>query len=86
MLQDAHANTCTNSNQVDLRLLEEMGITPDITIREKRHSLKTVGLMVVACVRVQKMQQAWAGNKKLHESLMKKLEGMRKKKQQLGRA
>lgn len=60
-----------------------MGITPDISFREKKHSLKTVGLTIIAAVRMRKMQQAWAGNKKLHESLVRKLEGMRRK--QVGR-
>lgn len=54
-----------------------MGITPDISFREKKHSLKTVGLTVVACLRMQKMKESWAGSKRLQESLLKKLEGMR---------
>ena len=53
-----------------------------MSFREKKHSLKTVGLTVIAFVRMQKMQQAWAGNKKLHESLVRKLEMMKKKQQQ----
>lgn len=61
-----------------------MGITPDVSVREKKHSLKTVGLTVLACIRVRKMQLAWAGNKKLHESLLRKLEGLKKTKK-LGR-
>ena len=56
-----------------------MGITPDISVREKKHSLKTVGLAVLGCVRMRRMQQAWAGNKKLHESLLRKLEGLKKR-------
>lgn len=56
-----------------------MGITPDISFRQKKHSLKTVGLTVIACVRMQKMQQAWAGSKKLHETLIKKLDAMKRK-------
>ena len=59
--------------------MEEMGITPDITIREKKHSLRTVGFTVIACLRMQKMQQSWAGNKKLQETLLKKLEGLKKR-------
>jgi hypothetical protein len=59
--------------------LEEMGITPDISIRQKKHSLKTVGLAVLASVRMRKLQQDWASNKKLHESLLKKLDGMKRK-------
>ena len=69
-----------HSNKADLRLLEEMGITPDTTVKEKKtRSLRSVGIAVIATVRMQKMQAAWAGNKKLHESLMKKLEGLRRK-------
>lgn len=60
-------------------MLEEMGITPDYSFREKKHSLRTVGLAVIASVRMQKMSQAWAGNKKLHETILKKLEGMKRK-------
>ena len=56
-----------------------MGITPDYSFREKKHSLRSVGLAVVASIRMQKMAQAWAGNKKLHETLMKKLESMKQK-------
>ena len=56
-----------------------MGITPDISVREKKHSLKTVGLAVLGCVRMRRMQQDWAGNKKLHESLLRKLEGMKRR-------
>ena len=67
------------SNKADLQLLEEMGITPDVSFREKKHSLRTVGFTVIACMRMQKMQQAWAGNKKLHESLLKKLDGMKRR-------
>lgn len=67
-----------HSNLADLELLEEMGITPDISFREKKHSLRTVGHAVIACVRMRKMREAWEGNKKLHESLMKKLEAMKR--------
>jgi hypothetical protein len=61
-----------------LKLIEEMGITPDVSIREKRHSLRSVGLMVIASVRMRKMQMEWAGNKKLHTALAKKVEQMRR--------
>lgn len=54
-----------------------MGITPDISFREKKHSFKSVGLTVVACLRMQRMRDSWAGSKRLHESLLKKLEGVR---------
>ena len=73
---DANAE---DSNKADLRLLEEMGITPDRTIREKKPSLRTVGWMVVATVRMKRMQESWAANRQLHQSLMKKLEEVRKR-------
>ncbi|PNS21382.1 Spindle pole body protein pcp1 [Sphaceloma murrayae] len=63
-------------NKADLKMLEEMGITPDLTVRERRPSLKAAGQAIIATIRMRKMQQAWAGNKKLHESLLKKLETM----------
>lgn len=72
--------TSERSNQADLRLLEEMGITPDRSFREKRHSLRTVGLAVIAMARMQKLKTAWASNKQVHESLVQKLEGMRRAK------
>ena len=56
-----------------------MGITPDISIRQKKHSLKSVGLAVLASVRMRRLQQDWASSKKLHESLLRKLEGMKRK-------
>lgn len=67
------------SNKIDLELLQDMGITPDVSTREKKHSLKTVGLAVLASIRMRNMQQDWAGNKKLHENLLRKLEGMRRR-------
>ena len=61
-------------------MLREMGVKPKrVAEEERKPSLKKVGLMVIATIRMQKMQQAWAANKKLHETLMKKLEAMRKK-------
>lgn len=55
-----------------------MGITPDQSFREKKHSLRTVGWMVVASVRMKRMRDEWSGNKKLHDSLLKKLEQVRR--------
>ena len=57
-------------------MLEDMGITPDLAVRERRRTLKAAGHAVIAAIRIKKMQQAWAGNKKLHENLLKKLESM----------
>ncbi|KAF4556296.1 putative spindle pole body protein pcp1 [Elsinoe fawcettii] len=52
-------------NKADLRILEEMGITPDLNVRERRPSLKAAGHAVIATIRMKKMQEAWAGNQKL---------------------
>lgn len=70
--------TVMNSNTVDLRLLEEMGVTPDRKVREKRPRLRAVGVMVLAGVRMQRLQKAWAGQKKIQASLAKKVESMRR--------
>jgi len=67
-----------HSNKEDLRMLEDMGISPDRTVREKKPTLKTVGTAVVAMLRMQKMAAAWSENKKIHESLLKKLESMKR--------
>lgn len=34
--------------------------------------------MVIATIRMKKMKEAWSGNKKLHEQLVRKLEVMKK--------
>lgn len=71
------ANLCLYSNKVDLRLLEEMGISPDVSFREKKPQLKTVGLMVLASVRMKRLAEGWAKNQEVHRALVKKLEGMK---------
>lgn len=67
-----------DSNTVDLRLLEEMGVTPDRKTREKQPRFRAVGVMVLAGVRMQRLQKAWAGQKKIQASLVKKVESMRR--------
>lgn len=66
------------SNAADLKLLEEIGFTPDATIREKKPTLRTVGFAIIASIRMQKMREAWAGNKRVQEALVRKFEGMRR--------
>jgi hypothetical protein len=68
-----------DSNKADLKLLEEMGVTPKTKVRDQKPTLRSVGYVIMATVRMRKMQEAWSGNKKLHETLMKKLDGMRRK-------
>ncbi|KAK5144187.1 hypothetical protein LTR04_001654, partial [Oleoguttula sp. CCFEE 6159] len=67
-------------NAADLNLLADMGITPPApaAIRETRPTLRAVGWMVIASVRMKRLQTEWAGNKKLHESLIRKLEMTRR--------
>ncbi|QIX00600.1 hypothetical protein AMS68_006117 [Peltaster fructicola] len=77
LMQVEMYNEC---NQADLRLLEEMGITPDQTFRQRKPSLRTLGLTVLATIRMQKMSAAWAENKRTQETLVKKLESMKKAK------
>jgi hypothetical protein len=55
-----------------------MGITPDITIRQARPSLKSAALVFIAAIRMQKLADGWAQNRKISEQLKAKLEGMRR--------
>jgi hypothetical protein len=55
-----------------------MGITPDITIHDRRPTLKSAALAVVAALRMQKFADEWAQNRKIHEQLKAKLEGMKR--------
>lgn len=55
-----------------------MGITPDVTIQERRPKLKSAGLAVIAALRMQKLSEGWAQNRKIHEQLKQKLESMRR--------
>lgn len=59
-------------------MLEEMGVTPDSKIRDKKPSLKAAGLMVLAVIRMSKMQTEWAGQKRLQASLARKAEQVRR--------
>jgi hypothetical protein len=66
-----------HSNISNLRMIEEMGITPDRSIRVQKPSLRVVGKLVLFCIRAKKASEAWRENKKLHDSLVKKVETMR---------
>lgn len=82
----------SHSNQIDLNLLSEMGITPGPSsprlrlgdslrgklgkTEQKRHSLRAVGFMVMASCRMKRMSKEWAGQKRVRDALSKKLEGM----------
>ncbi|KAF2433794.1 hypothetical protein EJ08DRAFT_647087 [Tothia fuscella] len=67
-------NAC---NQADLKLIEEMGITPNREIRDRRPTLKTVAQMFIFCHRTKKLSGQWGESKKIHKELVKKLEIMR---------
>lgn len=75
--------TC-NSNKEDIKLIEDMGITPDISYHAKKHSLKTVGLMFIAGIRMQRLSREWAGNRKIHGELVRKVEAMRRQSRRSG--
>lgn len=80
------------SNQIDLNLLSEIGITlgpssPRLRLGDslrgklgktegKRPSIRAVGLMIMASCRMQRMSQEWAGQRRVRDALSKKLEGM----------
>lgn len=60
-------------------MLQQMGITPDRTIHEKKPSLRTVAIMVIAGVRMRRGAEKWAKSKKIHERLVTTVEAMRGK-------
>jgi hypothetical protein len=49
-----------------------MGIKPKLKNRQKKTSLRSVVYMVVAGLRMKKMQVEWSVNKKLRATLAKK--------------
>jgi len=55
------ANNYVHSNKIDLDILAEMGIAPDQTIRQRvlHPTLKTVGMMVLATIRMRKLREEW---------------------------
>ena len=81
-----------HSNEIDLNLLSEMGITPGLSsprlrlgdslrgkigkTERKRPSLRAVAFMVVAGCRMKKMSEEWAGQRRVRDALSRKLEGM----------
>ncbi len=81
-----------HSNQIDLNLLSEMGITlapssPRLRLGDslrgkigsterKRLSLRAVGFAVVASCRMKRMSGEWAAQRRVRDALGRKLEGM----------
>jgi hypothetical protein len=60
-------------------MLQQMGITPDRTIREKRPSFREVAIMVRATVRMKRGAEQWAKSRSIHERLVTSVEAMRRK-------
>lgn len=60
-------------------MIEQMGIYPDRTIREKRPTLKAILNVVIAMVRMRNKKQAWEVNKEMNVQLTMALERQRKK-------
>jgi hypothetical protein len=58
-------------------MIEEMGISPDRTFRNRRPSLKTVGQAVIFCLRAKKASAVWADSKRVQEALVRKMEAVR---------
>ena len=64
---------------MDLKLLEEIGITPDPQVREraKRPRLRTVVWALVFCERARKAAEVWREKMKVQDALARKVEVMR---------
>jgi hypothetical protein len=77
MFHSIVANIC-NSTTNNVNMIAEMGITPEVSFREKKPSIRTVAFAIISTIRMQKMKQEWDQHKKIHESLVKKLESMKR--------
>ena len=66
-----------DSNKADLQLLQEMGVTPDVSVREKKVSLKTVMLGVLAMVKMRRRAEGWQESKALQEVLVRQMKKQR---------
>ena len=50
-----------------------------MSVHERRPSLKAAGLAVIAAMRMKRMSEVWAGQRRVHAQLVKTLEGMRRR-------
>jgi Pericentrin-AKAP-450 domain of centrosomal targeting protein len=64
------------SNTSNIRMIEEMGISPDPKVRRKP-SLKAAAQAIVFCSRLRKASQAWAEQRKMQDALVQKMESIR---------
>lgn len=60
-------------------MIEQMGIYPDRTIREKRPTLRAVAKAVMAAIRINKRKEGWEINKEMQVQLAKTLEKQRRR-------
>ena len=67
------------SNQEDLHLISEMGISPDLSVLGRKRTFKAGVLAVIATLRMKRWSESWAGQRKVHAQLVKTLEGMRRR-------
>lgn len=60
-------------------MLEEMGIKPDLSIRERKPSLRIAAYAVIATIRMRKMREDWQVSVKVKEKLLATLEQTRRR-------
>ncbi|KAI9784421.1 MAG: hypothetical protein M1816_000845 [Peltula sp. TS41687] len=68
-------------NKADLRLLREMGVTPDLTPPKRKPSLRVAAHAVIATIRMRKMKDEWQVNVKVKEKLLATFEQTRRRAQ-----
>jgi hypothetical protein len=71
------------SNANNIRMIEEMGISPDREIRNRRPSLKTAAQAVIFCLRAKKASAIWADSRRVQDALVRKMETMRGRRKQI---
>ena len=84
LLSEMGVNAQSNASaSVRLRLGDALrGNARGLGAEKKKPSLKAVALAVVAGVRMQKMAEGWAKQRRVREALGKKLEGMGKRRRE----
>ncbi|KAK9466198.1 microtubule associated-domain-containing protein [Lipomyces arxii] len=73
-------NNFESCNQANLYMLEQMGIYPEKKHRDKRPTLKVVGHMIIAAIRLRNMKNEAAAQQKLRLTLAKSIRTLKEEK------
>lgn len=66
----------SDSNASNIRMIEEMGISPDPKMKRKP-TLKVAAQAVIFCLRIKKASEGWAEHRRTQDVLLQKMEATR---------